>query len=274
MLIQTRHATSTRNKIPLEDIARYEVGGGLAILGNTPLALFWTIFYIYSNPSALRDCRTEAETVMSTSTDPHGNLVRRLDVTRVKSNCPIITSTFQEVLCHCSIGISVREVMQDTMLNDKYLLKKDSTIFLPALVPHTDPSIWGSDVSSFNHRRFVKGDASSKAKSGVQNNPSPSSFCGFGGGTTLCPGRHFASTEIFATVIMLLVRYDVEPVNGEWDLPTTENSNFALSIMAPNKDVQVQVTPRAGFEKGDWAFGLPDSEMPWGIVAKDVDSGN
>ena len=274
VLIQTRHATSTRNGIPLEDIARYEVGGGLAVLANTPLALFWTILYIYSNPSALQDCRTEAEAVMSTSTGPHGNLVRSLDVTSVKSNCPIITSTFQEVLRLCSIGVSVRQVMQDTLLNEKYLLKRDSTILLPTIVPHSDRSIWGSDVSSFNHMRFVKGDASSKVKSGLQNNPSPSSFRGFGGGSTLCPGRHFASTEILATVIMLLMRYDLKPINGDWVLPTNKNTNFALSIMAPDNDVEVRVTLREGFEEGDWAFNLPDSELAFGIVAEDMDSGN
>lgn len=40
-LVKTRYATSAKHKIPLTDIARYEVGGTISILVNTGPALFW-----------------------------------------------------------------------------------------------------------------------------------------------------------------------------------------------------------------------------------------
>ncbi len=72
-----------------------------------------------------------------------------LDITSVKTYCSLLTSTFQEVLRHRSMGTSIRQVMQDTMLNGEWLLKKDCII-------HKDPSVWGTGVDNFNPRRFMK----------------------------------------------------------------------------------------------------------------------
>ncbi len=72
-----------------------------------------------------------------------------LDITSVKTDCSLLTSTSQEVLRHRSMGTSILQVVQDTMLNGEWLLKKDCII-------HKNPSVWGIGVDSLNPRRFMK----------------------------------------------------------------------------------------------------------------------
>ena len=265
VLVRSRYHVSRSNKIAVADIARYEVGGAIALLVNTAPAVFWMIFHIYSDPLVLRDCREEITKILTTKEDSQAMVVRSLDITAIKSKCPILTSTFQEVLRYRSLGTSVRQVMRDTFLNDQYLLKKDSTILMPSLVLHTDPSIWGPDVTSFNHKRFLKVD------SGTRKSPSPTMFRAFGGGTTLCPGRHFATTETLAVVVMMLMRYDLTPVSGEWIAPTTGQTNVVAVTMEPDSDIELEVRPRPGFEDGEWAFGLEGSESVFAVAAEDLD---
>lgn len=262
-LVQARYATSKKHKIPLEDIARYEVGGAIAILVNTSPALFWMIFYVFSHPKVLEDCRREINTITTIHTRPDKSILRSIDITNAKSKCPVLASTYQEVLRHTSLGTSVRQVMQDTYLDNKYLLKKGNTVLMPSIVVHKDFTIWGPDAHEFNHTRFFKDE---RPHSGAQTlkrkaaNPS-SAFRGFGGGTTLCPGRHFATTEILAVMIMLCMRYEISPVTGHWIAPTTQSTNIAAAILEPDTDIEVCITMREGFEKGDWDFQLTDSAV-------------
>jgi hypothetical protein len=99
----------------------------------------------------------------------------------------------------------------------------------------------------------------------------PGAFRAFGGGKNLCPGRHFAATEILALVVMLIMRYDLLPtsVNGNgnrhWTMPKSEKSSIAAAVREPDTDVEVEVTLRKGFEEGRWAFRLEESELVFAI---------
>lgn len=269
ILVQARYANSEKHKIPLEDIARYEVGGAIAILVNTSPALFWMLFYVFSHPQILEDCRREIDAITTVRTGPDQSISRSLDITNLKSQCPKLASTYQESLRHASLGTSVRQVMQDTLLANKYLLKKGSTVLMPSIVVHQDPTIWGPDAPEFNPTRFLKaspprtGAAAPPPPTRKAASPSPpaAAFRGFGGGTTLCPGRHFATTEILATAAMFCARYDLSPVAGRWIAPTTRSTNVAAAIMEPDTDLEVCVTVREGLGEGDWDFRMRDSEV-------------
>lgn len=265
ILMRNRYETSARNGIAIEDIARYEVGGAIAILVNTTPAAFWMLLLVYSYPGLLDDVRKEVDSVVTTTRDDDG-LVRNLDITLLKTNCPLLTSTFQEVLRYRSMGTSVRQVMQDTVLNGQWLLKKDCMIQMPSRIIHKDSTLWGADVDEFNPRRFMK-DEVQKTRNGRR--PNAAAFRAFGGGTTLCPGRHFATNEILAVVSMIVLRYDMTPTAGEWSFPKTDNTNVAAVVMEPDTDVEVEVFSRKGFEDGRWTYGLKDSESIFAIVAED-----
>ena len=260
-LMRNRYETSARNGIGEEDIARYEVGGSVAILVNTVPAAFWMLLLVYSHPGLLNEIRIELDSVVTTTVD--NGLVRYLDVTLLKTTCSLLTSTFQEVLRYRSMGTSVRQVMHDTVLNGQWLLKKDCMIQMPSRAIHTDSTLWGDDVDQFNPRRFMK-HGGQKVK-----RPNPAAFRAFGGGTTLCPGRHFATNEVLAVVSMFMMRYDLTPTEGEWFLPQTDNTNVAAVIMEPDTDIEVEVSARKGFDSGRWIYDLKDSEAIFAIVCED-----
>ncbi|KAJ4356540.1 uncharacterized protein N0V89_004574 [Didymosphaeria variabile] len=266
-LIKARYEHSIEHKIPLEDIARFETAGAIAILTNTSPACFWLVYHLYSSPGALEDCRKELGQILSaTSHEKREGAFDKtitLDLTQVKTSCPILLSSLQEVLRLHSVGISTRLVMEDHVLDGKYLLKKGGTVMIPAPVQHQDAAIWGENVHSFDHRRFLPNEKRSN----------PVAFRGFGGGTTLCPGRHFASTEIFAFAALLILRFDMQPSGGTWKELTTNKASLWEVTPRPDEDVLVNLVSRPGFDATlKWEILVTDSDKMMPLSAEDVDA--
>lgn len=258
-LAQMRYQSEADNNLSVEDIARYEVGGSIAILVNTAPSTFWTLFLLHAHPGLLEDIRAEIDACTMTTTQGEAT-VKTIDITTLKEACPLLLSAYQEVLRYSSMGTSVREVMEDTYL-DQWLLKKGAMLQMPSRIIHQDASLWGANVADFNPRRFLAEEK--------QNRPRDVCFRAFGGGKTLCPGRHFATNEILAVVAVFIVRLDMKPVGGRWKLPTTANTNVAAVIMEPDDDVQVEVKTRQGFEGVKWAIKLDKSEKVFAMVTED-----
>lgn len=264
-LIKARFEHSSEHKIPVEDIARFEVGGAIAILTNTSPTAFWMVYHLYSNPTALEECRQELSNVASNDTTTMDNgetiQIRTLDMSKVKDSCPLLLSTLQEVLRVHSVGVATRLVMEDHMLDNKYLLKKGNTVLIPGPVQHTSTSAWGPDVDEFDHWRFLP-------RSKRYN---PVAFRGFGGGITLCPGRHFASTEIISFVAMLILRFDVTPVSGKWVRLTSGNAKLWETTPVPDNDIEVKISPRDSEDvSSKWRILVTDSDKAMPLSAEDL----
>jgi cytochrome P450 len=259
VLAQARYQVEVDNNVPLEDIARYEVGGSIAILVNTAPAAFWALFLLHSHPGLLEEIRKEVDAFTETTTE-NGTTVKTLDITTLKANCPLLLSSYQEVLRYCSMGTSVREVMEDIYL-DRWLLKKGAILQMPSRIIHQDASLWGSSVADFNPRRFLPKE--------TKNRPRDMCFRAFGGGKTLCPGRHFATNEVLAVVAIFISRLDMTPVGGAWKFPTTANTNVAAVVMEPDDDIEVEIKARQGFEDTKWVINLDKSDKIFAMVTED-----
>ena len=122
-LAKSRYEVAVKHHIPLEDVAKYEVGGAVAILANTIPAAFWMVFFIYSTAGLLDSIRKEIDSVITVNEDTHG-LTHNVDIKSLKQHCPKLISTFQEMLRYCATSVSVRQVMEDTVLDGQWLLKK------------------------------------------------------------------------------------------------------------------------------------------------------
>ncbi|KAI2625674.1 cytochrome P450 [Hypoxylon sp. NC1633] len=254
-----RYQSEINHDVPLEDIARYEVGGSIAVLVNTAPAAFWSLLLLHSHPGLLEDIRKEIDACTKTTTE-NGSTVKTLNITTLKENCPLLLSSYQEVLRYRSMGTFIREVMEDTYL-DQWLLKKGAMLQMPSRIIHQDAGLWGSNVDDFNPRRFLPEEK--------HNRPRDVCFRAFGGGKTLCPGRHFATNEILAVVAVFVARLDTTPVGGQWKLPTTANTNVAAVVMEPDDDIEVEIKPRQGFEDVKWAINLNKSEKIFAMVTED-----
>lgn len=240
-------AATLKYGLSLEDTARFELSNVIAILVNTIPTCFWMVFHIYSDQDLLADLRTELDAALFAENDDRGTPKRTLDINTLKDSCPLLNSVWQETLRYRANGSSNREVMQDTLLEDRYLLKKGSVIQMPALVVHADTNVWGPTACEFDARRFM----TSGTKGKKDQRKSPSAFRAFGGGTTLCPGRHFARTELLALVGMLVLRFELK---GSWASLKLDDRDMAAAIVYPGADTEVEVVERSGFETGSWSF--------------------
>ena len=231
------------------------------------------LFLVYSRPALLKELRAEIARVVDRSDSKQGNHVNRLDITSLKKKCPLLVYASQEVLRYHAMGTSIRQVMQDTLLDGQWLLKKDAMIQIPSVMLHSDASLWGVDVEEFDPPRFM--EEQSQTKDGApRKRPQPTVLQAFGGGTTLCPGRHFATSEVLAMTSMFILRYDLRPAKGGWRAPSVNNTNTAAVITEPDTDVEVEVVKRQHGLEASWEVWLSESKNIVAKAAEDPDEEN
>ena len=254
-VFKVRHDISRKYGATAEDIAKFELGVLIGVLINATPTLFWSLLHAYSDPLLLDAMRREVEDVMTTAKTESGVTQHTIDSTRLQETCPLVYSTFREVLRLHSHGASNRWVSEDTLLDDKYLLKKGSFVQMPAASIHYNPKFWGEDASDFNPRRFVKKDT------GEDKAPPTGAFRAWGGGTTLCPGRFFATAELTCILAMMVVRFDIKPVtdNGEWNWPEAAHNRVSSTVHPPRNDVKVTIRTRKGYVGDMWAYAYADA---------------
>lgn len=275
--LQARYNHCFEHGLSFEDVARLDLGGLTALNSNTAPAAFWLTIYIFSRPSLLQFIRGEISKIISTQINSCSQQIRKLDVVQIKEKCPLFVSTFPEILRLRSHGSTIRLVLQDTILQGCHLLKKDGVVMIPAASLHSDSAVWGPTAGDFRPSRFIKKSfwlqpnnhdaAGPKNLAKSQNRVPHGAFRVFGGGTSLCPGRHFASTELLAIVAMLIMRFEMDPVEGElWKLPESSTKNMATAIPFPVHDVSLKVKSRKGWD-GRWLLETSDLEGRIDIAA-------
>lgn len=247
-LTKHRYSVNTRYRLSSFNQGRLEVGVLLGILANTIPTIFYTILHVLSDAQLLEDVRGEIEAVALRREE--GKPV--LQVLQVREKCALLYSTLQETLRVHAQGSSVRYVREDIMLQDRWLLKKGMVVQMPQAVMHSDPGAWGPDVSVFNQRRFLK-QMTTARDDGKAFKPQMAAYRPFGGGTSLCPGRHFVTTEAMVLTAVMVMGFEVTPVEGHgWKIPRQKQESMATNVFPPDEDIQVEVRQRGGWEGLVW----------------------
>jgi cytochrome P450 len=261
-LVKSRHEAIIGAGISPEEYALLETPLPTGFLSNTVPATFWTIYEIYSRPELLNDLRNEVE-LNALSIRADGTHV--IDVGALRGNCPLLLSTFQEILRLRTISTPTRFVTQDTMIADKYFLKAGSLVTMPSIEMGQRPEVWGETARVFDAQRFTKG-AASEARLGEREPRRLGGFMTFGVSPTICPGRHFASSEILGMVATMILRYDISPVSGIWEEPEKFLSSV-VSIMSPVKgEFPVTVKRRQKYDDTEWDFHVEEGKGQFPLV--------
>ena len=239
-MIQGRHSANTRHGISSFNEGRLEVGTLIGVLANTVPAIFYTLVHIYSDPHLTSDIRNELEKSGFLRT-PEA-ISKNPNLLSMPEKCPLFYSTWQEILRVHALGAGSRYILEDVMLDDHYLLRKGMVVQMPMAVMHSDAAAWGEDVKDFQPRRFLKQNTTGKGEF-KQN---LTAYRPFGGGASLCPGRHFVTLEIMGMVACMLAKFDLVPVNGQWSIPRQKQESLATNVFPPEKDIRVKVAVRTG----------------------------
>jgi cytochrome P450 len=240
--ITIKHGWST------EMIARSELSFLFAGISNTAITSFWMVLYTVARPELLKEVLEELKGSLE-GLDPDAK-AREISISKIKKQCPLLVSIYRETLRFCSENSSTRVVTTDTVISDMYFLRKDAIVQISGGIMHKDSSIWGSDAGIFSPKRFTamenrvpdNGESHSTEKPGQVH---PAAFRSFGGGTTLCPGRHFATSEILGLTALLLLTFDIQPAEGDRiEIPGKKDNVLPIHILEPVMPVKVRVKMR------------------------------
>ena len=257
-LIQRRQQKHADEGLSISDQARLEVGAGIAFNVNAGITIFWVLNNVFSNPSLLADVREEIRANALTSENS-------ISFAAIKDGCPLLNSIYRETMRLMAPLSSARYVKDDTLIADTYLLRKGTVVQIAGSVLHYDSNVWGPDVHSFNPRRFYytqNGTKTTSAEGSIteskSNSVHPAAYRSFGGGSSLCPGRHFAQMEILSLSAALVWGFDLEAPEGkskvEWNPPKDEKK-FPLATTKPLRTVDVRMVRRKGRENVKWVLG-------------------
>ncbi|KAL3418727.1 hypothetical protein PVAG01_10443 [Phlyctema vagabunda] len=222
----------------------------IAAFSNSAPTLYWTIWELFSRPEILAEVRQEIMTQAVSGSKKEGFV---LDVAVVKTRCPLLVSVFQETQRTRHVNASFRMVMEDTVLDGKYLLKKGNFLQMPGAPIHSNTGIWGHAASEFDPYRFVP-----KKGSGRDSLPTNNGFMAWGAAPYLCPARQFATTEILIVAAMMAIRVDLLPIEGSWDKNPAVSFVELSTLLNPMKDSKLDIQVREEWE-GSWSLKMGES---------------
>ncbi|KAK3332098.1 cytochrome P450 [Cercophora scortea] len=260
-LVQKRIQTAQRHGLSLDGTARSELSFLFAGVVNTATTAFWAVARVFADNTQLLEIIREevhkAVVVHTCDKNDEGVETIELDLKILKTaDCaPILHAVLRECLRLGSDNFSTRLVTSQgssTLLAGKWFLSEGSVVQIAGGVVHADRRVWGENADGFDYKRFLSsaavGDNDNDNGKGNGKSVHPAAFRAFGGGKTLCPGRHFATREVVALVAMFVLMFDLEAVDGGLlVVPEKEDGALPVHILEPKGgDVQVMIRRREG----------------------------
>ena len=273
-VIQERVETNLKFGMSKEMAGHAELILMFGILGNAVPSLFWLVANIFSRPELLRQIRDEVQSALgidspkANSSIGNGQNVCTISISSkaVARPCPLLYSCYRETLRDISLLTSARLVLEDTMLADRYLLRKNSVVQIAGGVVHHSTKIWGPDADTFKPERFLVHPHTSQEVQQSQPRstalPLPkgvpsAAFRAFGGGNVLCPGRHFAQAELMTLAGVLALGFDITELDGsKLQLPDRDDTRVPLAVLRPVRDPKVKIRRRHRWEHVWWDIGV------------------
>lgn len=271
-LIQKRVAISLKYGLTTEMAGHAELIMLFGILGNAVPTTFWFLTNVFSRPELLAQIRDETAAAVSIVSPTE----KIINVTKLKTACPLLVSTYREILRTIANLASVRLVVNSHTVSSttplspfpsSYLLRKGGMIQIASGVIHASESVWGPDAKSFNPTRFIFSSTNTEQFSSATNisaertasqlpkNVPSAAYRAFGGGSVICPGRHFAQSEILGFVALCVHMFDIEGEDGgPVPCPRRDDSRIPLSVMKPDAEPEVMIKKRTGEEGVAWGL--------------------
>lgn len=232
-----------RGTISEEDRGALQLSFLWAAQANTLPAVFWTLFHILRDAEAheavgreVRDALAEAPVVEGKSRFDKATL-RRL----VLLDCAI-----DEALRLTSGSLTLREALEDTtlVLHDgrKTSIRKGDRVAIFPYLMHHDPVLY-PDPEEFQLRRYLAEDGTRRTDFTWKGTRIRTWLMPFGGGVSMCPGRHFARNEIKVATALLLAHFDLALTDRA--IPPLDTQRAGLGILPPTTAVPFTVTRAA-----------------------------
>ena len=239
---------------------------------NSIPAAFWFLYEIFRDPVLLNRVRTEVEEARIPSDDP--DAPPKFDVT-ILGSCPILQSVYAETLrLRTAILVTRMPERADFRLGD-YVFPRKNLLAVASQTAHMDSDVWNTGTANDPHplkdfwaERFLihpGAPGSGPLKHAKAQRPQASmpeipesqkdkprysveglsgAWIPYGGGQTLCPGRHYAKQEMLLTFAILATAFDIEILH-EPGVQTNSNMRyFGLGVLPPKDKTPFRIRRR------------------------------
>ena len=178
----------------------------LRINSNVQMTAFWMMAHLLNQPAVAAAVREEIAPAMETTQflgGMSGATLADVTVNRLVENCPLLNSTFNEVVRVSSTGCTVREAKKPTSVGGK-TIPVGAKVLIPQRQFLMAKEAFGPDADQVDLSRFMK-------DKGLERH---SYYRPFGGGVTLCSGRTIGRREVLSFVAVTLWRFDMQVVEA------------------------------------------------------------
>lgn len=217
-----------------QDKAATQHGFSWGVFANTMPAAFWALFFAARDPSMADRCRGEALKSFKSSSD-----IDQKEVTPDPSSeimLPTIQAAISEAFRLSIASLTVRcatENMDISLHGTNKILrvrKGDRVVLAPALV-HMDPEIYPEPLT-YMPDRFLKKKVREKGGHAIA---ASIALQPFGGGVSMCPGRHLAQAELRGFVAKVFMRWEVDLSTDGVPCPTPplDMARAGLGVLPP-----------------------------------------
>ncbi|KAK4172060.1 putative cytochrome P450 E-class, group IV [Triangularia setosa] len=222
-IIKQRVEIAQRHGWELREVARSEVSFLFAGIVNTATTTFWGVLQVCNDRGLLGEVRKELGVRMDTEEIVWSQKEKVLLEAVVKECLRLNSDTYSTRLVVPKEGVEV------TVKGREYWFKGGAVVQISGGTIHSSRDNWGEDVREFRPERFLAG-------------VNYKNFRAFGGGKTLCPGRHFAVAVIRLLIVMVVTKFEVEIVGDK--LPEKDDGVLPVHVLEPKERVIVKIRVR------------------------------
>ncbi|KAG9123943.1 hypothetical protein FRC07_013426 [Ceratobasidium sp. 392] len=205
------------------DLAAFGLGFMWPLLANAPYAVYWLLVFHLHRPEGLKPLLDEIKHILNSGRDL-GDVVRDSNAT------PYLDACINETIRLASDSYSMRWVAEESKLGG-YVFKPGDQVACNMRGVHMDEEVYARP-EAFEPSRFM----------GLRKEKVRGRFIPFGGGFSICEGRHLAVTQIKAFIIILLSEFDISLESGEKGIPRFSPNNRGFGMIRPVGDVTVGLT--------------------------------
>ncbi|KAG9049580.1 hypothetical protein FS837_009918 [Tulasnella sp. UAMH 9824] len=218
--------------------------------GNMSWGFFWCLNLMLHEPQGLDRLYEEIDAARDSWFKAHpsavlsGDSPTELGEFLNNASLPLITSVVSEALRVSSSSFSIRRVVEDGATINGYPqfeFSKGDVLLCQLRSVHLDREIYGPDAATFKPDRFLESSL-------VTESGSRRPFLPFGGGVSMCDGRHFASKGCKFVLALFLLNFDIK-LDPAYEAPSSGSALLDLTrvgsgVLHPTKPTHVLVSKR------------------------------
>ncbi|GJJ07854.1 hypothetical protein Clacol_002060 [Clathrus columnatus] len=220
------------------DMANFFLGDIWAFESNAIQAVYWIIALQLQRPEGLYKIIEEIDTARDSWIKNNSNVEDETHCQWIlEGSFPFLTSVIQESLRFCSSVFSIRLVTREVTLGG-YRIRKGDYVMCHTRSVHMDNDIH-KNPTEFIPERYMGSETFTKNGRIVPNHSMP-----FGGGVSMCEGRHFVMGElkIFIALLLSAAHIELDPLSSE--RPQFQWARMGTGLMPPEGDLFIRVTRR------------------------------